>query len=560
MPTTSPTLMAEPDATVAVGYCPNCNAANPLAELIKSVYQCTACGFEMAYLDVSTTGVVRGVLGWVRRAGEVVEKRYRVTQLLGRGGFGATYLVDDLQLNGKRRALKEIPKNMFDEAEASLLARLDHASIPDIVDRLYTDNMAYLVLRFGGTRTLGSERKRLGGRVPLATLAPWIHQLCRVLSYLHAQDPPIIHRDLKPDNILLDEQDHVMLIDFGIAKLANPNEGTRTLGRAVSFGFSPPEQIMGTGTDQRSDIYSLGATVYFLLTGSHPPPLNAQLSGQKLEPLSKLVPDVPPLTDHAIRKALDLNPEQRQQSIQELLSVFKDLERTMPRGSPKTDVDRPWKNLIILLLLLVGMAAIGGTGILVWRLLSEPEVSSAEVSSEVPAAPVTSPPEQAGSPKAPPTHEEAFTPKPDEVTRPATEMPRPTEKPGGPQSYPAPQVQPPEPLRPPGQSLVPSPDLAPPPETGTKPSQPQTTVPPPLPEPPLKTAPGEPSKGAPSEKTESIKKRSAPPAAKTKRKAMPRTGKPEPPKIAQPEQSKPEAPAVDWGGSMTPGQSRKTTP
>lgn len=553
MPTTSPTLIADAEATVAVRYCPECNAANPLAELIKSEYHCTACGFEMAYLDVSTTGVVRDVLGWVRRKGEVIEKRYRVTQLLGRGGFGATYLVDDLQLNGKRRALKEIPRNMFDEAEASLLARLDHASIPDIVDRLYTDNMAFLVLEFGGARTLGSERKRLGGRIPLATLVPWIHQLCRVLSYLHAQNPPIIHRDLKPDNILLDEQDHVMLIDFGIAKLANPNEETRTLGRAVSFGFSSPEQIMGTGTDQRSDIYSLGATVYFLLTGSHPPPLNAQLSGQKLEPLSKLVPDVPPLTDHAIRKALDLNPERRQQSIQELLSVFKDLERTMPHRSAETDADRQRKNLIILLLLLVGMAAIGGTGTLVWRLLSEPEVSA-----EVPA--VTSPPEQAGSPKAPPTHEEAFTPKPGEVTRRATEMPQPTEKPGVPQSYPAPQVQPPEPLRPPGQSVVPSPDLAPPPETETKPSQPQTTAPPPLAEPPPKKAPREPSRGAASEKRKTESKRSAPPAAKTKLKAMPPIAKPEQPKIVQPQRPNPAAPASDWSGSMTRGRTRKTTP
>ena len=355
----TPTRMpSDADATVTIRYCPKCKTPNPLDSLAKQDYRCSKCGFEMAYLDVTTTGVVRGILGWIRREGEVIEKRYRVSELLGRGGFGSTYLVDDLQLDGKRRAIKEIPRNMFNEAESSLLARLEHPAIPDIIDRLDTENMVYLVLKFGGARTLGSERKRMGGRIPIATLTPWMVQLCRVLDYLHSQNPPIIHRDLKPDNVLLDEQDNVMLIDFGIAKLAKPNEETRTLGRAVSVGFSSPEQFMGTGTDARSDIYSLGATIYFLLTGSRPPALDARLGGKKLDPISRRAADVPAVLDQLVTKTLEMNPDNRPQSVAELLAVFGGLERRLPRKSAGKSSGGGLKILIIVFALLLGAAVL----------------------------------------------------------------------------------------------------------------------------------------------------------------------------------------------------------
>ena len=228
--------------------CPRCKTPNQPLELEAREYRCAECGLELAHLDTAANGAIRGVFGWLLDIGQVVNDRYRVAAVLGKGGFGVTYLVDDLRLHGKRRALKEIPELLFDEHETRLLGRLNHPAIPDITDRFTRDGMVYLVLEFGGSRTLRTEQERQGGRIPVFALLPLIGQICSALTYLHAQDPPVVHRDLKPENILLDDNERVMLIDFGIAKESQADTATRTLGRAVTHGYSPPEQVLGTGT------------------------------------------------------------------------------------------------------------------------------------------------------------------------------------------------------------------------------------------------------------------------------------------------------------------------
>lgn len=297
--------------------CPVCGSINEINTLAKREYRCIQCNLELAHLDVAANGVTRGIFGWLHDAGSVIGDRYRVMSVLGKGGFGATYLVEDLRLSGKRRAIKEVPELLFDEYETALLSRLNHPSIPDIIDRNVADGMVYLVLEFGGNKTLGTERKRHQGRIPLAKLMPWMRQLCEVLIYLHSQNPPIIHRDLKPDNILLDENGRIMLIDFGIAKEATPATMTRTIGRAATHGFSPPEQAMGTGTDERSDIYALAATFYALLTGENPPAAHERVAGKELVPPSQLVPDLSFSLESTLLRALNLNVNLRQQSVKE---------------------------------------------------------------------------------------------------------------------------------------------------------------------------------------------------------------------------------------------------
>jgi serine/threonine protein kinase len=315
--TASAAVAAAPEQPAA-RTCPNCGAVHSEQELARANYRC-GCGLELAYLETTPTGATRGVLGWLHRPGDVVLERYRVEKVLGKGGFAATYLVEDLRLNGKKRAIKEIPELLYDETETEMLSHLSHPSIPDIIDRARVAGMVYLVLEFGGGRTLENERRSRGGRIPLDTLLPWLQQLGEVIGYLHSQDPPVIHRDLKPDNVLLDQHDRIMLIDFGIAKQSAESGGTRTIARAATQGYSPPEQALGTGTDPRSDVYALAATAYTLLTGQVPPAAHERVAGTELAPPSQLVPEIPAHIGDTLVQALNLNINRRPATIEQLL-------------------------------------------------------------------------------------------------------------------------------------------------------------------------------------------------------------------------------------------------
>lgn len=300
--------------------CPSCSRATGN----RSEYLCPKCGFELAHLDLAPNGAVRGVFGYLLSPGDMLNERYRVRRVLGKGGFGATYLVEDIKLNDKRRALKEIPELLFDEQEVSLLSQLSHSAIPDIIDRFMEGGMIYLVLEFGGSRTLGSECQRLGGKINPAELISYMRQLGAALRYLHSHEPPIVHRDLKPDNILIDDNDQIMLIDFGIAKESLPESTTRVMARAVSRGFSPPEQVLGTGTDTRTDIYALGATLYYLLTGRVPPPASDRVAGKEIEAPSHLVPGLPAEVDKVLLSTLNLNMNERPSKVEDLIDGLVD--------------------------------------------------------------------------------------------------------------------------------------------------------------------------------------------------------------------------------------------
>jgi serine/threonine protein kinase len=137
---------------------------------------------------------------------------------------------------------------------------------------------------------------------------------------------------------LLDENGRIMLIDFGIAKESAPATMTRTLGRAATHGFSPPEQAMGTGTDERSDIYSLAATFYALLTGENPPAAHERVAGKELIPPSQFVQDIAPQIDTAILQALNLNVNRRQQTMLEFSQALDSIENKNTANLPNCAV------------------------------------------------------------------------------------------------------------------------------------------------------------------------------------------------------------------------------
>lgn len=341
VPKTSPTTTSR--------VCPDCGAVNEVEFLGKNRYRCKQCGETIAHLDITDNGTVQGIYGWLRSAGDIIDGRYLVKSILGRGGFGVTYLVEDLRLGGKHRAVKVIPEARYDEYETSLLTRLTHPAIPDIIDRGTVDGMVYLVLEFGGNRTLSSERKNHQGRIPLKLLMPWMQQVCEVLIYLHSQKPPIIHRDLKPGNILLDENNRIMLIDFGISKESQPSTETRATALAASPGFSSPEQEMNTGTDERSDIYSLTATFYALLTGVTPPTAGERFSGKDIKPPSELVAELPAQMDEFILKGLSFNLNQRYQTMLEFSEALSAMAAQTPTtvSTAKTQQDEGERTVVL---------------------------------------------------------------------------------------------------------------------------------------------------------------------------------------------------------------------
>lgn len=248
-------------------------------------------------------------------SGEVINNRYRIVRLLGQGGFGAVYRAWDLNLS-RPCALKEnlstsgAAESQF-RREASLLANLNHPNLPRVTDHFSLPGEGqYLVMDYiegQDLQTLLEQSKEL---LPLSQVLHWVAQVCDALAYLHSQNPPIIHRDIKPKNIIINPAGQALLVDFGIAKVYDPHKQTTQGARAVTPGFSPQEQYGYGKTDERADVYALGATLYNLLTGQAP----VESVVRNFTPLpspSQFNPQIPENVESAILKALAIAPADR---------------------------------------------------------------------------------------------------------------------------------------------------------------------------------------------------------------------------------------------------------
>ncbi len=285
--------------------------------------------------------------------GEVVHERYRVRERIGQGGAGSIYLAEDLRLEGRLCALKEVeydlalPEHILDEArqqflrEATVLARLDHPNLPKVSDYFSAGPRDYLVMDYVPGRDLRRmmlEARRNETFLPEAEVLTWMYQLAGALAYLHSQTPPIVHRDIKPSNLKLTPSGLLKLVDFGLVKVLAPDEETTITvihGQGTAL-YTPLEQYGADEihTDARADIYSFGATFYHLLT-NHPPPEARRrfLHPESLIPPREINPSISARTEKAILWAMALHPNDRPPSI-EALRAFLFEGREM--GSPLT--------------------------------------------------------------------------------------------------------------------------------------------------------------------------------------------------------------------------------
>ncbi|MBE9508164.1 MAG: protein kinase, partial [Chloroflexi bacterium] len=267
--------------------------------------------------------------------GQIVDNRYRIVSPLGQGGMGAVYRAWDTRLN-QPVALKEmIPQSGLDvgmlaqlrqqfQQEAQVLAALVHPNLVRVTDYFSWSSNEYLVMDFVEGESLAERIEREGAQSEAQVLA-WAEQLLNALTHCHERG--VIHRDVKPQNIVVTPDGRAVLVDFGLVKLWDPRDPrTRTVMRGAGTPeYAPPEQYdMGLGhTDPRSDIYSLGATLYHALTGQAPPTATQRMASPAcFVPPRRVNAAVSPATETSVLKAMETAMEHRFQSAEEMAQVL----------------------------------------------------------------------------------------------------------------------------------------------------------------------------------------------------------------------------------------------
>lgn len=256
----------------------------------------------------------------MREKGELIDGRYKILRKLGEGGMSVVYLAVNEKVN-KHWAIKEVKKEGVENfetvhqrllTEADILKRLHHPNLPDIVDIIENEETFLLVMDYIEGRQLESIVQEYGPQNE-ETVVNWGKQLCDVLSYLHSQNPPIIYRDMKPANVMLQKDGKVVLIDFGTAREFKESQAEDTLCLGTC-GYAAPEQYKGQGqSDIRTDIYCLGVTLYYLLTGHNP-----ICKPYEIYPIRYWNTNLSSGLEMIILKCTRKNPSKRYQSCEEL--------------------------------------------------------------------------------------------------------------------------------------------------------------------------------------------------------------------------------------------------
>jgi serine/threonine-protein kinase len=270
--------------------------------------------------------------------GTVLNGRYEIIRKIGGGGMGAVYLASDNNLGGVLRAVKEMVQTHIEEEqqekaindfkrESMILSSLDHVSIPTIYDYFYDEKESrfYLVMKYVSGGDLSSRlRSAPEGKLDEKTVCEWAVQITDVLDYLHNQPSTIVYRDLKPSNIMVDgNSGRAMLIDFGIARSISQKEekGVTAVG---TMGYAPPELFSGN-VEPRSDIYSLGSTMFHLLTGADPQSNPLLIFDFQKNPRPRQInPQLSDQIERIMMKAVQYNADQRFASAARMRDALED--------------------------------------------------------------------------------------------------------------------------------------------------------------------------------------------------------------------------------------------
>ncbi len=257
----------------------------------------------------------------------LIQNRYLVVHLIGKGGMGEVYLAVDQRL-GSAVALKrtyfagdETLANAF-EREARTLARMRHPVLPKVSDHFGENDEQFLVMEHISGDDLAKRLESAQKPFPVSWVMFWADQLLDALSYLHSHEPSIIHRDIKPQNLKLTDENHIILLDFGLSKTSTGLthvSNTGSTGSVVGYTphYAPMEQIRGIGTNPRSDLYSLSATLYQLMTNVIPADAltraDTMLNGlpDSIEPPHHLNPEIPAGVSEVILKGMEVSQDRR---------------------------------------------------------------------------------------------------------------------------------------------------------------------------------------------------------------------------------------------------------
>ena len=269
----------------------------------------------------------------------LIQNRYLIVHLIGKGGMGEVYLAVDQRL-GSAVALKrtyfagdEMLGNAF-EREARTLARMRHPVLPKVSDHFGEGEEQYLVMEHIAGDDLAKRLEGAQKPFPVSWVMFWADQLLDALSYLHSHEPPIIHRDIKPQNLKLTDENHIILLDFGLSKTSTGQthiSNTGSTGSVVGYTphYAPMEQIRGIGTNARSDIYSLSATLYQLMTNTVPADAltraDTMLNGlaDPIEPPHMLNPEVPATVSEVTLKGMEVSQDKRFSNAREMQKALR---------------------------------------------------------------------------------------------------------------------------------------------------------------------------------------------------------------------------------------------